>query len=180
MPLIRRVGSVPGLGNIGVVVSDRGVVSLEIHSWPQQAPIRHRREAVEAGDHQIIGAVFYQLESYLNGRARTFPIACDFNGLPPTTRAVLEAVRQVPYGETRTLAQLANRIPNATVPVLRDALGRNPMPILIPCHRAVDDGHLGTFIGPLAAKRQLLAIEGADVSKLPDPPPRTGTVRLWR
>ena len=180
MPLIRRVGSVPGLGNIGVVVSDRGVVSLEIHSWPHQAPIRHRREAVESGDHQIIGAVFYQLESYILGRARSFPIACDFHGLPPTMHAALEAVRQVPYGETRSLARLAARIPNATAPVLRDAFARNPLPLLIPCHRAVDEGHLGTYVGPVATKRQLLAIEGADVGKLPDPPPGAGTTRLWR
>lgn len=180
MPLIRRVGTVPALGGIGVVVSDRGVVALEIHAWPQQLPIRHRRDAVETGDHPIISAVFHHLESYILGRGRAFPIACDFTNLPPTMRAVLEAVRQIPYGQTRTLAQLASRIANATVPVLRDALARNPLPILVPCHRAVEDTHLGVFVGPLAGKRQLLAIEGAEASKLPDPPAGTGTTRIWR
>lgn len=181
MTLVRHVATVPAIGSVGVVASDRGVVSIEIHAWPQQGAMRHRRDPVEPGMHPIIGAVLRSLEVYLLGRSSDFPIACDFAGIPPLRRAALEAVRAVPYGQTRTYAQLAARIPNGTEPVVRDALTANPMPILIPCHRAVDQAHLGPYIGPIAAKRQLLAIEGLDTAKLPDPPVRqSGTTRIWR
>ncbi len=170
----------PGLGKVGVIVSDRGVVSIEVHAWPDQPAMRHRRDPVEEADHQVISAVLAQLEGYVLGRTREFPIACDFHGIPPQPRAAMEAVRKVPWGQTRTYEQLAASIPGGTAPVVRDALARNPLPIIIPCHRALGDGHMGSYAGPLATKRSFLAIEGLDCRKVPDPPPGQGTVRVLR
>jgi methylated-DNA-[protein]-cysteine S-methyltransferase len=180
MALSRRIGEVPGLGKVGVIVSDRGVVSIEVHAWPDQPAMRHRRDPVEEADHQVISAVLAQLEGYVLGRTREFPIACDFHGIPPQPRAAMEAVRKVPWGQTRTYEQLAASIPGGTAPVVRDALARNPLPIIIPCHRALGDGHMGSYAGPLATKRSFLAIEGLDCRKVPDPPPGQGTVRVLR
>lgn len=180
MALSRRVGEVPGLGKVGVTVSDRGVVSIEVHAWPDQPPMRHRRDPVEETDHQVISAVLAQLEGYVLGRTRDFPIACDFHGIPPQPRAAMEAVRKVPWGQTRTYEQLAASIPGGTAPVVRDALARNPLPIIIPCHRAIGHGHMGVYPGPLPTKRNLLAIEGLDCRAMPDPPPGQGTVRVLR
>lgn len=179
MPLIRSTGSVPGLGQIAAVASDRGLVCIEYHAWPGQVPIRHRRDPVESGAHPVSEALLRHLEAYVFGRCRDFPIACDLNGLPPMHRAALEEVRKIPYGETRTYAALAARIANGTAPVVRDALARNPLPIVIPCHRAVDDGGIGAFNGPIGTKRSLLAIEGAAAARLPDAPPGS-TARLGR
>ncbi len=170
MPLIRSIGTIPGLGQVAAIVSDRGLVSIEYHAWNGQTPMRHRRDAVEQGQHPVLEALWRHLESYVFGRCRDFPIACDFNGLPPMQRAALEAVRSVPYGETRTYAALATRIPNATAVVVRDALARNPVPIVVPCHRAIEGAHLGLFNGPLTTKRSLLTIEGSVAAQLPDPP----------
>jgi methylated-DNA-[protein]-cysteine S-methyltransferase len=170
MPLIRSIGNVPGLGQVAAIASDRGLVSIEYHAWNGQVPMRHRRDAIEQGQHPVIEALWRHLESYIFGRCRDFPIACDLNGLPPMHRAALEAVRNVPYGETKNYAALANRIPNATAVVVRDALARNPVPIVIPCHRAIDGAHLGAFNGPISTKRSLLGIEGAAIAGLPDPP----------
>ncbi len=169
MALSRRVASVPGLGNVGVIASERGVVSIEIHAWIDQPAMRHRRDAVVDGDHPVIAAVFHQLEGFILGRTRDFPIACDFQGIPPLARAAMEAARKIPYGQTRSYNQLAQDIPDATEPVVRDALGRNPLPIIIPCHRAIGHGHMGAYPGPLATKRSILAIEGLDCRKVPDP-----------
>jgi len=172
MPLIRSIGSVPGLGQAAAIASDRGLVAIEYHAWNGQVPMRHRRDAVEQGQHPVIEALWRHLEAYVFGRCQDFPIACDLNGLPPMHRAALEEVRRIPYGQTRTYAAIAARIPNGTAPVMRDALARNPLPIVIPCHRAVDEAHLGAFNGPVATKRSLLAIEGAEAARLPDPPLR--------
>lgn len=180
MPLSRRVGSVPGLGNVGVVVSERGVAWLEVHAWPHQPVARHRRDPVVEADHPVIAAVLQHLAGYVLGRTREFPVACDFQGVPPLTRAALEAVRKVPWGQTRTYEQLAAGIPDGTAPVVRDALARNPLPIIIPCHRAIGHGHMGSYPGPVATKRAFLRIEGLDCGKVPDPPPGQGTSRVWR
>lgn len=179
MPLIRSIGNVPGLGQVASVTSDRGLVCIEYHAWAGQVPIRHRRDAIAPGAHPVSEALLRHLEAYVFGRCRDFPIACDFSGLPPLHRAALEEARKVPYGETRTYAAIAARIPNGTAPVVRDALARNPLPIVIPCHRAVDEGHIGAFNGPLATKRSLLAIEGSAAARLPDPPPGS-TSRIGR
>jgi len=177
MSLVRRIGEVPGLGRIAIVVSERGVVAVEVHSWVDQPPMRHRREPVVDADHVVIKAVLGHLESYVFRRTKDFPVACDFTGLPPMTRAAMEAVRKVPWGQTRTYEQLAATIPNATVPVVRDALARNPLPIIIPCHRALGHGHMGLFVGPLATKRSLLRIEGLDCTAVPDKPAAGASVR---
>jgi methylated-DNA-[protein]-cysteine S-methyltransferase len=173
MALSKRVASVPGLGEVAVIVSERGLVSIQVHAWSEQPAMRHRRDPVINDDnHVVITAVFQQLESFVLGRTRDFPIACDFHGIPPLTRAVMEAVRRIPYGQTRTYNELAKDIPEASEPLVRDALGRNPMPIVIPCHRAIGHGHMGAYPGPLPTKRSLLAIEGLDCRQVPDP---TGT-----
>jgi methylated-DNA-[protein]-cysteine S-methyltransferase len=180
MTLCRRVGQVPGLGNVGVIVSERGLVALEIHAWPDQLPLRHRREPIIDQDHMVIGAVLSALEGYILGRNRDFPIACDFHGLTPQRRSAMEAVRKVPWGQTQTYDQLAQTFAGGTPPVLRDALARNPLPIVIPCHRAIGNGHLGAYVGPMATKRALLAIEGLETRQVPDPPAGETIVRAWR
>ena len=171
MALSRRIGLVPGLGNVGVVVSERGVVSLEMHAWPDQPAMRHRREPIEEADHPVIAVVLAQLAGYVFGRTREFPIACDFHGIPPLARAAMEAVRKVPWGQTRTYEQLAATFAGGTAPVVCDALARNPLPIIIPCHRAIGHGHMGAYAGPLKTKRSFLSIEGLDCRKVQDPPP---------
>lgn len=180
MALSRRIGQVPGLGKVGVIVSERGVVSIEVHTWPEQPAMRHRRDPIEEADHPVINAVLSQLEGYVFGRTREFPIACDFHGIPPQTRAAMEAVRKVPWGQTRTYEQLAATFAGGTAPMVCDALARNPLPIIIPCHRAIGHGHMGAYPGPLTTKRGFLAIEGLDCRKVPDPPPGQGSVRAWR
>ena len=84
-----------------------------------------------------------QHEGYAFGRTRDFPIACDFHGITPMARAAMEAVRKVPWGQTRTYEQLAQSFPGGTAPVVRDALARNPLPLVIPCHRALGSGDMG-------------------------------------
>jgi methylated-DNA-[protein]-cysteine S-methyltransferase len=76
-------------------------------------------------------------------------------------REVWLALREVPYGETRTYKWLAGRIgkPNASRAV-GQALGRNPIPIILPCHRIIEsDGSLGGYSGGVDIKRRLLDME---------------------
>ncbi len=83
----------------------------------------------------------------------------------PFQRSVWETVRSIPHGDTISYAELANRVgkPGAARAV-GQALGANPIPLLIPCHRVVaSDGGLGGFGGGLPMKRELLRQEGVSV-----------------
>lgn len=107
-----------------------------------------------------------ELRGYLAGRRRHFSVPLDPNGTPFEAR-VWAALLEIPYGEIVTYGELARRIgqPNATRAVA-GACGRNPLPIVIPCHRVVASDGLGGFGGGLPLKRRLLALEGATTPPL--------------
>ena len=103
-----------------------------------------------------------QLEAYFAGRLRRFDLSLEPGGTPFQT-SVWEALRAIPYGETTSYRELAIRVgrPRA-VRAVGAANGRNPLPIVIPCHRVIgSDGSLTGFGGGLAVKRALLELEGA-------------------
>jgi len=102
-----------------------------------------------------------ELRSYLRGRSRSFSTPCDLRGLPAFTHAVLKAATQIPYGEVRSYRWLAQRLgkPKAARAV-GNALARNPIPIIIPCHRVVrSNGTVGGYAFGTALKKQLLEME---------------------
>ncbi|ACA60035.1 methylated-DNA--[protein]-cysteine S-methyltransferase [Candidatus Desulforudis audaxviator] len=106
-----------------------------------------------------------RLETYFSGRAVDFDlIPVDWSGYTPFQRAVLEAVREVPWGETRTYGELARLVgrPRASRAV-GNALGTNRTPLVVPCHRIIRaGGALGGFGGGPELKDRLLRLEGGD------------------
>lgn len=109
-----------------------------------------------------------QLAAYFAGERQAFDLPLAPQGTP-FQLSVLEALQQIPYGQTTSYQALAQRIgrPKA-VRAVGAANGRNPLPIVIPCHRVIGaDGSLTGFGGGLPAKRFLLALEqshGPDAS----------------
>lgn len=102
-----------------------------------------------------------ELEDYFSGRLHDFDLAVDLGLATPFQRSVLEALRRVPYGETETYGGLAARIgkPRAARAV-GGALNRNPVPIVVPCHRVVGaGGALVGYAGGLPVKEALLELE---------------------
>ena len=99
------------------------------------------------------------------------PIACDFGGIDPFAVKVYAATRAIPAGETSTYGAIASELGDKRL--ARDvgqALGRNPLPIIVPCHRVIgSDGKLTGFsaAGGVATKLKMLAIEGAEVGDTP-------------
>jgi methylated-DNA-[protein]-cysteine S-methyltransferase len=110
----------------------------------------------------VTGEVAEQIASYFAGVRREFTLPVDLAAASDFTRRVLEATARIPYGETRTYGQIAAAIgmPGATQAV-GNALGVNPVPIVVPCHRVVrTDGSMGWFTGGAHIKRALLGLEG--------------------
>jgi len=107
------------------------------------------------------------LDRYLQGREVDFDVEVDISHLGSFTRKVLNELRKVPYGEIRSYGWLAKKVgrPGAARAV-GQALKRNPIPIIIPCHRIIrDDGTIGGFSMGVNIKERLLALEGVKVGK---------------
>jgi methylated-DNA-[protein]-cysteine S-methyltransferase len=111
-----------------------------------------------------------ELEQYFEGTRRDFDVPLDWTLVGPFARRVLRATARIPFGETSSYAEVAG---HAGSPrghrAAGNALGSNPMPIVVPCHRVLrSGGALGGYGGGIERKRFLLALEGS----LPDEPAR--------
>ncbi|MDI3339642.1 MAG: methylated-DNA--[protein]-cysteine S-methyltransferase [Sphaerobacter sp.] len=151
------------VGPLYIAVSARGLCRIayggseaEMTSWAAARGLRPRPDA--AAVRPYVG----QLREYFAGERREFDLPVDLSLTPAFTRQVLEATARIPFGQLATYRDIARAIgkPGATRAV-GNALGSNPVPIVVPCHRVVrSDGTIGGYTGGLAIKWRLLAIEG--------------------
>ena len=114
------------------------------------------------GDARAVADAAIQLEQYFAGERTEFDLDVELEGTP-FERRVWDEVRAIPYGETATYAEIAERIgrPGACRAVGR-ANGRNPVALIVPCHRVIgSDGSLTGYAGGLEMKRALLDLERA-------------------
>jgi methylated-DNA-[protein]-cysteine S-methyltransferase len=124
--------------------------------------INPRRPAVGSSnqDNPLLTAAAAQLQEYFAGRRRRFDLPLDPQGTE-FQRRVWKALEAIPYGQTRNYRQVAESVgaPRA-VRAVGAANGRNPLPIVVPCHRVIGaDGKLVGYAGGLPVKRVLLDIE---------------------
>jgi len=134
-------------------------VALTAIDWPDEQLAQE--EAVEKED-AVLREAMQQLTQYFNREREQFDVPLDARGTE-FQRAVWESLRRIPYGEQRSYADIARDVgrPKA-VRAVGAANGRNPIPIIVPCHRVIgSNGTLTGFAGGLALKRELLALEGA-------------------
>ncbi len=162
------IGSVTtsALGEVWVAVSERGLVTVEYGVTRKvfEASVRKQtRRDVEYAAAQT-SRVTRQIKEYVDGQRRGFDLAIDWSVLSSDfQRAALKIVFSIPYGETRTYADVAAQIgrPKAFRAVGR-ANATNPMPLVIPCHRVIgSDGKLHGYGGKggLKTKEWLLKME---------------------
>lgn len=153
------------VGELKLVASDKGLVAV---LWPNDRPRRvPLDETIVDNQHPILIETERQLHDYFAGHRRRFTLPLDMHGTP-FQRDVWNALLAIPYGETRSYAQLANQLgnPRATRAV-GAANGRNPVSIIVPCHRVIgSSGTLTGFAGGVAVKAQLLKLERGDSSQL--------------
>ncbi|MBI3947979.1 MAG: methylated-DNA--[protein]-cysteine S-methyltransferase [Armatimonadetes bacterium] len=155
----RTAQIVAGDAAFRVTLTPRGVSRLEFVAPAAAADPAHR-----PADPGALADVTARLAEYLQGRRRCPGIPVDLSACTGFQRRVLESCARVPAGQVITYAELARRVgqPGAARAV-GGALARNPVPILVPCHRvARADGGLGGFIAGLDWKRRLLRLEGVE------------------
>jgi methylated-DNA-[protein]-cysteine S-methyltransferase len=101
-----------------------------------------------------------QLEEYFAGERHAFDVPMELDGTG-FQRDVWSELTRIPYGETISYGELARRVGRPSAPrAVGQANGRNPIPIIVPCHRVVASNGIGGYGGGLELKRALLAIEG--------------------
>jgi methylated-DNA-[protein]-cysteine S-methyltransferase len=153
------------VGTLLVAATDRGLCRVSFDPQPEREAawlaqafgVRVLRAA------KPVEAVRRQLDEYFEGKRTHFELPVDLRPSAPFSREVLQRLARVPYGEVTTygaLARAAHR-PQAARAV-GTVMNRNPIPIVLPCHRVVGaNGSLVGYGGGLDRKRQLLTLEGA-------------------
>ena len=153
-------------GWVGLVASMRGLRYLGLPAPTYEAALRrirrHYPNAALAPDDAILLEMAGQVRAYLAGDLQAFSADLDLRGYTPFELAVWASARSIPYGETRTYGWIAFQVgggPGAAQAV-GAALGDNPVPLIIPCHRVLgSDGTLHGFAGGLEMKARLLDLE---------------------
>jgi methylated-DNA-[protein]-cysteine S-methyltransferase len=101
-----------------------------------------------------------QLDEYFAGERTDFDVRMEMDGTD-FQREVWTELTRIPYGETISYGELARRVGRPSAPrAVGQANGRNPIPVIVPCHRVLASNGIGGYGGGLKVKRQLLAVEG--------------------
>lgn len=156
------------VGSVLAAVTARGLAMLDyVGQGDVTGPLellsrRLSPRVLEARDR--LSTVRRQLDAYFAGERRSFDLPIDWELVGGRfARRVLQATARIPYGEVRSYTEVAEEAGNRRASrAAGNALGANPVPIVVPCHRVVrSGGGLGGYTGGLDVKRHLLALEGA-------------------
>lgn len=146
------------VGQLTLVASEHGLAAiLWENDNPRRVPLG---EVIDSDDHPILLETERQLREYFTGQRTEFSLPMDFRGTE-FQRRVWSALLTIPFGETRSYAQIAEQIGcPAAVRAVGAANGKNPLSIIAPCHRVLgSNGKLTGFAGGLETKAKLLSHE---------------------
>jgi len=167
------------VGPVGLAASERGLVRISLYGVEGLSRdnqfTRYPRETMRSFETSLPAPSFLadgvcQVKEYLLGMRRVFDLPLDLDGFTPLALQILQACRAIPFGEIRTYRQLAASVgkPGAAR-FAGNMMARNPLPLVIPCHRVVgSDRRLHGFGAPggLATKAWLLTMEGHPINNL--------------
>ncbi len=152
------------VGRLVLAATDRGLVAVSYAEADETLSWLARRLSprVVRLPERVDGAR-RQLDEYFDHRRRTFDLELDWSLVTPFQRKVLGATAAIPYGEVATYSDVAAAAGSpGGARATGNALGANPMPVVVPCHRVVHrGGGLGGYTGGLDRKRTLLTVEGS-------------------
>ncbi len=153
-------------GWMGIVESLKGIQAIVLPKQSKRAVesdlSAQFSEPVQRGESPSLEAARRQLLDYLTGRRTSFELPLDLTGGTTFQRQVWRTLQRVPYSKLRSYRWIAARVGGPQYArAVGNAVGANPLPIVIPCHRIVaHDASLGGFSGGLSMKRKLLSLEG--------------------
>lgn len=152
------------MGTLALWATEEGLRRLGFHTGPD---LVRPGEALSSGpppDH--VGRALDALRGYFAGEVTAFDVPLDLHHLTDFQRRVYERLQEIPYGHVVTYGEVARDIGEGlgAARAVGQAVGANPVAIVIPCHRVVaSDGSLAGYGGGLARKARLLRLEGVEV-----------------
>jgi methylated-DNA-[protein]-cysteine S-methyltransferase len=153
-------------GWMGIAESPRGIQAIVLPKRSKRAVESALRAQLngplQQGESARLEAARRQLFDYLAGRQDAFDVPLDLSQGTSFQRKVWRTLQRVPYGKLRSYQWIATRVGGRHYArAVGNAVGANPLPIVVPCHRIVaHDASLGGFSGGLSMKRKLLSLEG--------------------
>lgn len=153
-------------GWMGIAESSKGIQAIVLPKRSKRAVESDLRaqskEPLQQEESAQLEAARDQLLDYLAGRRNTFDVPIDLSQGTSFQRQVWRTLQRVPFGKLRSYQWIAARVGGRHYArAVGNAVGANPLPIVVPCHRIVaHDASLGGFSGGLSMKRKLLLLEG--------------------
>ena len=151
------------MGWVGILGSSKGIRRITL---PQPSAQDARRLLGKPVDYaepapNLFQDLIERFQAYFTGDRIDFPDKLDLSGATPFQRQVWEVTKLIPHGDTRSYKWVAEQIGKSGASrAVGQALAKNPLPIIVPCHRVVNtDGRLGGFGGGLEMKRHFLHLE---------------------
>ncbi|MFC2022462.1 methylated-DNA--[protein]-cysteine S-methyltransferase [Chloroflexota bacterium] len=151
------------MGWVGLLASAKGLLNTTLPQHSAQEARQLLGDSVNQASWspRRFADLAERLKLYFSGKKTTLSDVLDLTGATPFQREVWQKTRLIPYGETRSYLWVAEQINRPrTARAVGQALGRNPLAIIVPCHRVVaSDGKLGGFGGGVEMKQRLLHME---------------------
>ena len=150
------------LGVMTLAASERGLAGAWFDAGQQHVPAQALRDGwAAAGKHTVLDSAAEQLQAYFSGALQAFDLPLDISAGTPFQQAVWQEILRIQCGATTTYGAIAQQIGKASaVRAVGAAVGRNPLGIIVPCHRVIGrDGSLTGYAGGLERKVALLKIE---------------------
>lgn len=154
------------IGRIGAVSNSDALIRIELNcpaedEFKRLLENNYHDEAISDPENSLLKKASNQIIEYLDGKRKHFDLQIELR-CSKFYRAVLEAAARIPYGDVKTYGEIASSVTgsNRAARAVGGAVGANPLPIIIPCHRVTAaGGKLGGFGGGLELKRKLLDLE---------------------
>ncbi len=163
---LRYCATASPVGTLYVAATEKGLCRLELKNGPEEGFAQGLHQSIGVTpfhDPQYFKAFEKEIALYFQGKVRKFKTPIDWSDFSPFQKRVLEELIRIPYGKTISYGEIARSIGKPTASrAVGTAIARNPVPIVLPCHRVIPaGGGLGGYIWGQEIKRKLLLIEGA-------------------
>ncbi len=157
------------LGWVGVLGSGNGLLGVTLPQGSVQRACQLLGDRVDCAvwSPHLFEGLTERLRAYFSGHIVAFPDELDLSMTTPFRRGVWEITKLIPYGDTRSYAWVAGQVGKPTaMRAVGQALARNPLPVIIPCHRVLGiDGRLGGYSGGVEVKQRLILLEASACSR---------------
>jgi methylated-DNA-[protein]-cysteine S-methyltransferase len=152
------------LGWMGIIGSPQGIRNIILPQINKDDILQRINREYDVNQLEEISHLYenivQRIQQYLNGKRVEFPDSLDMSGATAFQQSIWETTRTISYGETRSYSWIAHRTGSNAARAVGQALKRNPLPLVIPCHRVIrNDSSLGGFAGGIELKDYLLKME---------------------